>query len=194
MRNVWVSTDVVTEPVTSTEAKLFCKVSGTTDDTIFTLLIKQARETLEQGCNISLAEKTLIAEYDKLPRDGKIKLPYGPVKSVTSVITIDEEDEETTLVNNTEWYDTGYPWPTLRIASFWSGRIQKIKVTYVVGYGATGCPALPAPLKVAILKEVLAQYYVREGIAGGDLVNALRREARELSNHYSRNLFFAPEA
>lgn len=194
MRNVWVSTDVSVEPVTPAEAKAFCKVSGTTDDSIFTLLIKQARETIEQGCNISLAERTLVAEYDKLPRDGKIQLPYAPVKSVTSVITIDQEDDETTLTNNTEWFDTGYPWPTLRIASFWSGYIQKIRVTYVAGYGATGCPALPAPLKVAILKEVLAQYYVREGIAGGDLVSAVRRESRELAGHYSRNSFFAPEA
>lgn len=194
MRNVWVSTDVATEPVSSAEAKLFCKVTGTGDDSIFTMLIKQARETIEQMCNISLAEKTLVGEWDRLPRDGKIKLPYGPVKSTTSVITVDEEDDETTLENNNEWYDTGYPWPTLRIASFWSGRIQKVKITYVAGYGATGCPPLPAALKVAVLKEILAQYYFREAIAGGDVIAALRKEARELASPYSRNLYFAPEA
>lgn len=194
MRNVWVSTDVATEPVSSAEAKLYCKVTGTGDDTLFAMFIKQARETIEQMCNISLAEKTLVGEWNKLPRDGKIRLPYGPIKSVSSVITVDEEDEETALVNNTEWYDTGYPWPILRIASFWSGRIQQVKITYVAGYGASGCPPLPYPLKIAVLKEILAQYYFREAIAGGDVIAALRREARELAGPYSKNLPFAPEA
>ena len=195
MRNVWTTSDSIVDPVTTAEAKLFCKVSGTTDDSIFEMLITQARETIEQGCNISLAEKIYVAECDKIPRNGKIDLPYGPVQGGVGALVvkvIDEEDVETTLVENQDYYDTGYPWPTLHITSLSRG--CKLRVTYVAGYGAVNCPVLPASLKVAILKEVLAQYYVREGIAGGDLVNALRREARELSNHYSRNLFFAPEA
>lgn len=193
MRNVWVTTDVVTEPVSSAEAKLFCKVTGTGDDTLFTMLIKQARETLEQKCNISLGEKTYTAEWDKVPKTGIIELPYGPVKSITSVTLKYEDSTEAdeTLDLNDDYFVTKTPWSELRISYLSVYARARVRVVYVVGYGATGCPPLPYPLKIAILKEILAQYYFREGLAGDDMINALRQESRELANPYSRNLWFA---
>ena len=151
----YVKTDVTSEPITIAEAKLFCKITGTGDDALIAELIRAARETIEEYCGITIAQKTLVVEYDKLPKDGKLFLPYGPVSSGTAIVvkTIDEEDVATTLVNNTEWYDTGYPWPTLRIASFWSSRVTRVQVEYVAGYGiSTYTPPLPAMLKVAIMK------------------------------------------
>lgn len=192
MRNTWIKTDVATEPVSATEAKLFCKVSGTGDDTLFAELIKSARETIEQMTGVSLAEKTIYTEWDKLPRNGIVELPFGPVKSITAV-TLKYEDSteaDTMLVLNDDYYATKSPWDELRISYVSSWARTRARVEYVVGYGATGCPALPYMLKTAIYKEILAQYYFREGIAGGDVINALRRESRELARPYRRNYGF----
>ena len=90
MRNVWIKTDATVEPVSSTEAKLYCKVTGTGDDTIFTQLIKTAREQIETYTGRSLVEKTYIVEYDKFENDTFFELPCWPVKSVTSVKTIED--------------------------------------------------------------------------------------------------------
>lgn len=195
MRNVWVKTDVATEVVSAAEAKLFCKVTGTGDDTVFAYLIKQARENLEMYCGVSIAEKTLTAEYTKLPKNGIIALPYGPVKSVTSV-TLDYEDPDTAdeiLTVDEDYYVSKQPWTEIRILTSAISGYCTLKVEYIVGYGATGCPPLPYPLKVAMMKEILTEYYIRENI-NNDLVLALRKESRAMAYPYKRNLWFGPEA
>ena len=193
MRNVWIKTDVTTEPVTIAEAKLFCKVTGTGDNALFATLIPAARENLEAYCGVSIAEKTLYAEWNKLPSDGLLVLPYGPVKSITSVKTIDEEGVEDTLSLNTEYYVNGTPWPTLRVASFWSTRVTRLRIEYIVGYGATGCPPLPYPLKVALMKEILTQYDMRENIST-EAVSDLSNDAKSLASQYRRALWFGRDA
>lgn len=196
MRNVWVKTDVATEAVSSTEAKLFCKVTGTGDNDVFTMLIKQARENLEMFCGVSIAEKTIVCEWDRLPKNHIIDLPYGPVKSITSVTLVyeDTDIDDDVLVANEDYYLSKMPWPQIRIAtSSVSGRAT-LKVEYVVGYGATGCPPLPYQLKVAMLKEILTQYDNRENFSMGEIVSRLSNESKVLAAPYRRNLWFGPEA
>lgn len=192
MRNTWIKTDVATEPVSSAEAKLFCKIDGTGDDTLFNMFIKGARETLEQITGVSLATKTIYTEWDKVPRNGIIELPHGPISSI-SAVTLKYEDSteaDVTLTVNDDYYTIKSPWDEIRVAYLSSWARMRLRVEYVVGYGATGCPTLPYPLKLAILKEILGQYYFREGIAGADFVNGLRRESRELVKPYIRNYGF----
>jgi uncharacterized phiE125 gp8 family phage protein len=195
MRNVWVKTDVTAEPVTVQEAKLFCKVTGTGDDALFSMFIRQARENLEQDCGVSIAEKTLISEWDKIPSNGIIQLPYGPVKSITAV-TIkyeDSTDADETLDLNDDYFVTKTPWSELRVGYLSVYSRARLRVEYITGYGATNCPPLPYPLKTAICKEILTEYYIRENI-NADLVISLKKESRAMAYPYRRTLWFAPEA
>lgn len=197
MRNVWIKTDVATEPISLDEAKLFCKVTGTGDDTLFTMLIKAAREEYENYCGVSLAEKTLIAEWDKIPDNGIIQLPYGPVKSITAVTLKYEDSTEAdeTLDLNDDYYVTKTPWSEIRIAYLSAWTRTRLRVEYVVGYGATGCPALPYQLKIAMLKDILTQYDMRENINIGNVVTSVMSNAGKMIAHpYKRTLWFAPEA
>ena len=194
MRKVWVKTDVTAEPITLAEAKSYCKVTGTGDDVLFTYLIRAAREELEAYTGRSFATKTLYAEWDKLPSDGKIRLPKAPVSSVTSVQTIDEEGTVTTLTLNTEYYVNGSPWPTMRIAAFWGTRITRVRVEYIVGYGATSCPPLPITLKMAMLKDVLTQYDRREDISPDAFTTVLSNNSKAIAAPYRDELWFAPDA
>ena len=197
MRNVWIKTDVTTEPVTVQEAKLFCKVTGTGDDALFSILIRQARESIEQYCGISLAEKTYVVEWDKIPSNGIIELPYGPVKSI-SAVTIkyeDSTDADETLVLNDDYYVTKTPWSELRVGYLSVYSRSRLRVEYIVGYGASGNPPMPYPLKVAMFKEILTQYDIREDINIGNVVTSqLGNSSRALAHPYKRTLWFAPEA
>jgi hypothetical protein len=69
---VRIKTDLTTEPVTSAEAKLFCKVVGTTEDSVFTILITSARQELEKYTASSFAEKTIHATWIKMPEDNEL--------------------------------------------------------------------------------------------------------------------------
>jgi len=160
----WVKTDVVTEPVTSTEAKLFCKISGTQDDTLIASLIKSARMTIENYTGLALAEKTLYTTFDLPGLNNILDLPVQPVKSVASVKIIDIEGNETALTLNTDYYLIDSPWTKIKIGNVWVSDGVLLKVEYTVGYGASGCPALPEALKIAVLKEIATQYERREDI------------------------------
>lgn len=188
MREVWVSTDVTSEPVSSAEAKLFAKIPSTADDTIVAYLIKAAREAVEQYTGCSLASKTLIAQWDELPDDSTIELPYGPVSSVTSVAVVDEDGTETALTTaDDEYYDLGGIWKKLKINDIILS-VERIKVTYVAGYGATDCPALPSALKTAVLKEIATQYEFRENINVGNLVTRMANSWEKLAAPYRRGI------
>lgn len=185
MREVWVSTDVSTEPVSSAEAKLFAKIPSTADDTVVAYQIKSAREEVEHFTGCSLAEKTLIAEWDSLPDDNTIELPYGPVKSVSSVVMIDEDGTiETLTTADDEYYELGTIWKKLQINTI-PLSTQRLKVTYVAGYGATGCPALPSALKECILKAVATNYEFRENYTEG---MAKQNEWQKKAAQYRRGI------
>jgi uncharacterized phiE125 gp8 family phage protein len=193
MRKVWIKTDATVEPVTVTEAKLFCKVSGTGDDVLFPILIKQAREEIENFTGRSLAEKTYYAEYDYIKNNEFFRLPMSPIKSVTSVKTVDELAAITTLTLNTEYYLIGSPWTELRVAGIYSTRRPHLLIEFVAGYGASGMPVLPAALKTAILKRVLTHYDNREDIAVEKGTVIMPNNGFDLALPYKDDLWIASE-
>ncbi len=79
---------ILDRTVTGTEqlilevAKDWLRVDGTTDDDLITSLITQARDLIEQYCNITITPSTITLLAS--PRI-ELCLPYGPVDSVTSV-------------------------------------------------------------------------------------------------------------
>lgn len=185
MRTVWVKTEPLIEPVTLTEAKLYCKITGTGDDFLLSALIKTAREQIETYTGRSLTEKTYIAEYDKVLNDEFFNMPCHPVKSVTSVKTVDEEGTSTALALNSEYYLIGAPFTQIRVSGIYSTRRPHLQIEFVAGYGATGCPALPGSLKDAVLKRILVLYEHRgdEGV--------INNEGFELATPYKDDAWLA---
>ena len=189
---VRIKTDIATEPVSSVEAKLFCKVTTTADDTLFTILIKAARIAMEKYTSSSFAEKTIHATYLKMPEDNLIELPYGPVISVDAAYWVDDEGTEKAMVLNTDYYVIGAEDPRVKVASFWSSgsvATSSVRIEYTAGYGDTTNETLPAELKLAILKQVATEYEMREDVIPGG-ASVLSNSSKKHAAPYRRKLWF----
>lgn len=187
---VRVRTDVATEPVTSTEAKNFCKVTGTAEDSLFTILITAARQALEEYTQSSFAEKTLHCTWVEMPDDHILELPYGPVISVDAVYWIDEEGTEEAATLNDDYWVYGDQDAVIKMTTYWTTglkRTSSVRVEYTAGYGHANTETLPAPLKLAILKQINTDYELREDIGQG---TTLSNASKTLAAPYRKKLWF----
>lgn len=166
--NVRESVAPATEPVTSTEAKLHCRVDHSTDDAIFTRLIAVARRQCEQISGWSFITRTLTAELDCWPMGNTIELLYPPLTSVTSIVYIDEDGGSNTFAASNYIVDThrtpgrivlkdGVSWPdaALQVGG-------AITITYVAGYA--NAAAVPDQYKQATLLLIGHLYENRETV------------------------------
>ena len=131
----------IVEPVTLAEAKLYCRVTTSAEDTLINLMITQAREAIEVATGLSLISKTVVVWFTNW--DGSFNLPFGPVNSFTSLI-----DQNGDTIDAADYTLVGGKFPQLQRPSF-----QKLKATYVVGYAT-----IPNDLKIAILDQVSYDY------------------------------------
>ena len=146
------SDESATEPVTLQEAKDWCRIDVSDDDSLITELIKGARYICELYSNISFIERTVTAII--VNGLGRINLPYGPV---TSEVAYYDEDE----VELTDY--------SLKTAD--DCRVQAV---YSAGY-----EALPKNLKTALLNQILWMY---ENRGDEKLSNSLSEEAKLILN------------
>ena len=80
---VTIITDMVSEPVSLTEAKAWMRIKDfTDDDALVGSLIESTRRHLERYTGLSFGTKTVETILDI---EDDVELPYGPVQSVTSV-------------------------------------------------------------------------------------------------------------
>lgn len=137
------------EPVTLAEAKLFIRVSHTSEDAQIAELITQARQTIEKATGLSLLAKTVKLWFSN--EGGYFRLPYGPVNSSVTFY----EDYTGTLLTNTRLVGGNHPVLTFP-------KLETIRAEYSVGY-----TSLPKQLKGAILDQVNFMYENRGAGAEG---------------------------
>ena len=189
---VRVYTDLINEPVTVAEAKLFCKVTGTEEDELFVLLIQSARQQLEKYTQSSFGQKTLHATWVESRDDDTYELPYGPVIAVSAVYRIDDEGSEEAMTLNSDYYVYGDQDVKLKISRYWSSGVistTSVRVEYTAGYGGSGVDTLPYPLKLALLKQVATDYELRENIAPGGF-GVLSNDSKTLARPYRKKIWF----
>lgn len=157
--NIRVITPPTEEPVTLTEAKVFLRVDGTTDDALITALIVAAREKGEEISRRAYVTQTLEETVDSWCLNFKVARP--PLQSVTSVKYKNFYGTESTW---TDYILDTYSQPGVILFSTLPGDIlQKtgaITVRFVAGYGAAA--AVPQRVKNSILALVMFWYETRE--------------------------------
>lgn len=132
----------LTEPVTLTEAKAWCRISVTDDDSLITALITTARQMCEQYTGIYFIQRAITVVLNN-PLGG-VFLPFGPVSlPVTSI-----KDENGTAISSSEYQISGTIFPQLVLP-----KLERITVQYDAGY-----TTLPQQFKNGILAQIAFLY------------------------------------
>jgi uncharacterized phiE125 gp8 family phage protein len=167
------------EPVTLAEAKLHCRVDISTDDSLISGLITEAREWAERYTRRALVTQTWRVWFDDFPEVedycppgstsplASLWLPGGKVASISSVQYTAPDGTLTTLAAPNYTLDSkghdrqarlvpayGLSWPSTRDVP------NAVQVEYVVGYG--NAAAVPPVIRQAILLHAGWGYEHRE--------------------------------
>jgi uncharacterized phiE125 gp8 family phage protein len=132
----------ITEPITLTEAKNFCKIDISTDDDLINVLITAARQMCEAYTGVGFVEHNALAVLNNM--NGDIYIPYGPMIAINSV----ENDTDTVLVLDLDYTLGGNEFKRLR-----TPLANNITIDYTTGY-----TTLPEALKTALLNQVYYLY------------------------------------
>jgi uncharacterized phiE125 gp8 family phage protein len=130
--------------------------SDTTEDTILAALITAARQQAEAITRRAFITQTWDAYLDNWPKGNCIKLPWGQLASITSIIWTDSAGTAMPLSVTTDYFVDTYSEPgriVLPYSTPWPGGTlhpnNPIAIQYVCGYGATAAH-VPASIRTAI--------------------------------------------
>ena len=130
-----------TEPVTLQQAKDYCRISGSSEDTLVTALIVSARQAIERATGLCIVEKDVAITFCN--ENGDFDFTIGPYKS--DFVLKDEQDN---TIAAADYRLIGYQFPTLRGPAY-----PILKATYVAGY-----TTVPEDLLTAIKAQVNYNY------------------------------------
>ncbi len=166
MNMIWkISIQPTSEPVSVEEVKEYARIDGSEEDNLLTSFIESSRIKVENFLGKALINRTIELTFDNWSKH-IILLPSPPLVSITSVVTLDEDDTATTY-NSDNYY--------IRIEAIPGEIIIKkestlptnterdkggYKITYVAGYG-TNPEQIPAPIREAIKMFVTERYEKR---------------------------------
>lgn len=153
------------EPITLAEARDFCRVSGTDEDSLFNLLITAARIYAENYTSRALIsqEWNLYLDCGELQGAEILKLPKGNILSIAQVAYYD--DEGTLVVLPSQTYQLSGRGLALTNNESWPvpGReLDAFEIRFSAGYGAASAD-VPEPIRQAIRLLVAHWYENREG-------------------------------
>lgn len=206
-------TDATSEPVTLTEAKAFCRVDVSDDDTLLTSLIKAARRYVEKETGLALMTQAWTAVLDKWPQgegqgfggpwwDGErqapisivtpttvLEIPKRPFQAVTSVKLRDAYGSLTTV--DTAVYYTEVSDMRGRVSrvlgQIWPvvilAQTGAIEIAFTAGFDASPYAGVPDDLQTAIKVLVKFWYDNREPVADGR-IGAIPNHVAQMLQHW----------
>jgi uncharacterized phiE125 gp8 family phage protein len=156
------------EPIDTATAKLYARLTGTDLDALMPGFIKNARWKVEQDTGLALLTQTHDIFLDAFPEgQTPIALPWRPVQSVTSLVSIDTAGAVTTLAATNFVLDPGSEKPAparlaLAADGAWPTDLRPFRpATLRLVVGWTAAALLPPPLVHAV--GLLTGYYANEG-------------------------------
>lgn len=176
------------EPVALDEAKRHMRVTFDDDDGMILRYLSAARQQAEEILSRSLITQTWRYFLDEYPATRSIVLPRPPVQSVTEIVSIEEDDTETTFAASNYKLaddedgarivlDEAVSWPTINLRS-----ANGVRIEYVAGYGDSAFD-VPWEVKQWILIRTQDLYENRESTLVGTTVTTLGFVDQLLVNH-----------
>ncbi|KKL72573.1 hypothetical protein LCGC14_2083560 [marine sediment metagenome] len=170
-----VTTQPSHEPVTLLEAKLYLRVTHSSEDAVIENLIRMARQEGETYHNHWWLRRTVTAKIDRFPAK-EIRLPGPRLIGIDSITYVDVAGVTQTLATSVYDVDTSsepgkitlaynQTWPTIR------GDHHGITIVYKAGYVAT-CTAADATDLVTVAAGVYAvgdrvRFYTTDTLPAG---------------------------
>jgi len=127
-------------------------INHSDNDTQIERNVETALQTIERYTGRAIIERQFTARWKRTKNI--IVLPFPEHVSITSVKSIDEEGNETTLTLNTDYYSYGDKEKWLEVGS---SAYDQIEVVYTAGYGTT-LDDIPTPLQDAIIYQMGVLY------------------------------------
>ena len=176
------------EPVSLGQAKAFLKVDDVAEDALITTLIGAARLHVEGVTGRTLLAQSWRAVLDDWPANGWVKLPVGPLISVTAITAYDGDGEAHALALEQFLSEPD----RLIVPQSVAGmpvlqERQGIEVDFVAGFGSEP-EDVPADIRQALLALVSYWFEHRDAVivagsgsvvpTGFDLLVSKHRQAR----------------
>lgn len=183
------------EPITRALFKEHARISIDDDDDYIDNLIKSVRRQVEQITNRALITQTWDVFYSGWPQGDYIKIPFPPLRSVTSVKYRDSDYTENTMdtgdyrvLTNTEpgqvALDYGATWPSETLI----GNDEAIYIRFVAGYGDDRLD-VPDDIRHAMLMLTSHYYEMREPTIVGTILTPVPMTVDRLLADHRRSRF-----
>lgn len=184
-----VKTAPALEPVTAAEAKLWARITTSSDDAIITSLITAARMLCENITKKAFITTSLYLWLDEFPSDGIIEIPRPPLQSVTSVKYQDTSNVQQTLSASYYGVITASEYGKIQRAYnvSWPATLSypgSVLIEYKAGYG-DAASTVPEIIKTAIKVLVAHWYDSREPVLEGQMVKVPFHVMMMLNSHKS---------
>lgn len=156
-----------TEPVTTAEAKIHCRVTHSSDDTYIDELVAVARKVVETRTGFRLFDQTTELRADSFSADGLVNprkksvlsLRVAPIIAVTSIKYDDTADAEQTLDSGSYWSDLLSVPARVQVKNSWPSTEKKIGAIRIrLNTGWASVDNIPEHFKLAI-KMLVSHYY-----------------------------------
>jgi len=154
-------------PLTLDRAKSHLRVSWNDDDAYIADLLDGAIVAAQRECGLQFIDATYRLILDGFPSDDEIRLPIGPVDSVSSITYTDTNGAQQT-VDSADYYvgaHTGRIWSAAGWPVADVNRPECVVVEFVVGFGNVAS-SVPKDAVSAILL-ILADRFQNRGDEGG---------------------------
>lgn len=176
-------------PVSLDDMKIHLHVDGSDEDTLIQAYIDAATAHLDGYTGVvgrALVTQTWQQDFCRFRHC--LRLPVGPMASISSVTYYDGSNVQQTLATSVydKFTDSLGPFVGLKPGQSWPStysRPDAIRVTFIAG---TAAADVPAPLKVAIMLIAANWYENREAVTIGSVVNKIPLGAAALIAPYCR--------
>ncbi len=172
-------TNTATDVLSTADAKDYARIDTVADDTLITDMVAECIDLIEMQYGFQLIEKNIVVEYEYYGKE--IRLPLYPVKSITSVKTIDRQGTETSLTVGDDYYITG---DTLVVTTVYGWEVPndrvRLKVSYVAGY-----TTIPSGITLGLKKLVASMYEDRQDLVEGG-VSVMPNSSKSLFKKYAK--------
>lgn len=156
------------EPVSLDDAKAYLRLDSDDEDALVTTLVTAARLHVEGTTGRALLTQSWRLVLDDWPSVGLLRLPVGPLQSLTAITAYDINGDPVTLSTDGALWDAQAAPSLLYLpAGFGDGVVlrpfQAIEIDYVAGYG-TDPADVPATLRQALLLLVAYWFENRDAV------------------------------